>query len=350
MVRLNRFMILRRYCKPGDLKSPVALFVLLALGGCPDRSAEEANARFSRKLTVVVTSAPLYTRADALSQKLGALHFGQEVMARQKRSPSTPEGWEEVQPEKQERGYVRESALGTEDLLAKLSGLMKSVEGIEPQASGKTTAATFLRLQPGRDGQGLEKLAPGTSFEMFERRALLKEPPTPPPSPTAGPTPKKVPTPESRKEIWYKVRLEDGRVGYIYTGNLKFQPPADIEQYTRFRRTVAWQKLRMVDAGALGQVGEYLVAYATPGVDFGADFNRIEVYTWGGTGYGTLFAKSDLRGILPIGLSREGQDVYFELRELDAKQPGKLVVRRFHFPHPLKEVSKMTIEADVGLH
>jgi hypothetical protein len=49
---------------------------------------------------------------------------------------------------------------------------------VEPQASGVTTASTYLRLDPGREGQPIEKLPVGTRFEMFKRQATLAEVPS----------------------------------------------------------------------------------------------------------------------------------------------------------------------------
>lgn len=344
------------------------LVVLLLLSACSSGTEQQSASRYDRKLTVVVTEATVYQRPDSLSRRMGSVQFGQEVLGIAKRTIGTPEGWDEIEANQSLFGFVHSSALGDAALLEKLRQLQLSIDGIEPQASGVTTAATWLRLEPGRNGQGIEKLGAGTRLEMFERRALLREAssatPSPVPTarfnvaPTASPSKKPAPTkphaasndePETHKEIWYKVRLPDARVGYIYTANVRFEPPPDIEQYTRFRRTVAWQKLRTVDAGALGSVGEYLVAYGTPGIDFGADFNRIEIYTWDGRAYGTLYARSSMQGILPIQVKQEGNALLIELRELDPKQPGKVLVRRYDFPR-MKEVSKTTIDSDGTLH
>jgi hypothetical protein len=72
------------------------------------------------------------------------------------------------------------------------------------------------------------------------------------------------------KDIWYKVRLRDGL-------------------YTHFRRTMAWLKLRSVKGQGGESINDYVVAYATPGVDLGADFDRIEIYYWAGGQYQTAF-------------------------------------------------------------
>jgi hypothetical protein len=341
------------------------LVAVLFLAACSNGTQEQAPGKYDRKLTVVVTEATVYQRPDSLSRRVGAVQFGQQVLGITKRTIGTPEGWDEIEAGNTLFGFVRSSSLGDAALLEKLRQLQASIEGVNPQASGITTAATWLRLDPGRHGQGVEKLAAGTQLEMFARQAILRELPSPTPAlvgtprATPKPTAARKPTPkpssesaedaDAKKEIWYKVRLADGRVGYVYTANLRFDPPPDIEQYTRFRRTVAWQKLRTVDAGALGSVGEYLVAYGTPGIDFGADFNRIEIYTWDGRAYGTLYARSGMQGILPIRVSQEANELFIELRELDPKQAGKLIVRRYQFPR-MKEVSKTSADGDGFLH
>jgi hypothetical protein len=113
---------------------------------------------------------------------------------------------------------------------------------------------------------------------------------------------------------------------------------------------VAWLKLRSLKSDASDSVNDYLVAYATPGVDFGADFNRVEIYTSDGKAYQTAFAQSSLRGVLPIEVIHEGNEIFFELREIDNNQPGQVLVRRYRFPPPIKEVDRRKLKADVGLH
>jgi uncharacterized protein YgiM (DUF1202 family) len=326
----------------------VQCFVLLGtLGlavtdGCHSKRTD-IEAQQGRRLTVIVGEEGLYQQPDRLSRKVTTLSFGQEVTVLERKRPATAHGWEEIHAGQKLSGFVRSSTLGPPELIEKLRGLMKSIEGVEPQAVGVTTAATNFRLEPGSEGQVIEKLPAGTRFEMFERQATLTPQVV---NPVAG-GPKET---KARKEVWYKVRLPDGRVGYIYTRNLEFEPPTELTEYTRSRRTVAWLKLRSLKSETSDSVNEYLVAYATPGVDFGADYNRVEIYIWDGKGYQTAFAQSSLQGILPIHVIHEGNDVFFELRELDNKQPGHVLVRRYHFPHPIKEVGRSNVEAAVGLH
>jgi len=319
----------------------VALLVA-AMSGCHSKQSE-SELQQGRRLAVIVGEEGLYQLPDRLSPKVATLTFGQEVTVFDKKRPATGQTWEKVHAGQDLSGFVRSSALGTPELIEKLRGLMKSVEGLEPQASGVTTASAYFRIDPGSEGQTIEKLSAETRFDMFERQATLAPQVT---KPTEGTTNKSKP----RKEVWYKVRVPDGRVGYINTRNLKFEPPPELTEYTHSRRTVAWQKLRSLKSETSDSANDYLVAYATPGVDFGADYNRIEIYTSDGKAYQTAFAQGSLQGILPIHVTHEGNDVFFELHELDNKQPGKVLVRRYHFPHPIKEVGKSMVEADVGIH
>jgi hypothetical protein len=172
---------------------------------------------------------------------------------------------------------------------------------------------------------------------MFQRQATL------PTRPNEEFTNKPLP-----KEIWYKVRLADNRVGYIYTKNFKFEPPLEILKYTQSRRVIAWQKLKTVTEEKFGSIGEYLVAYATQDADFGADFDRIEAYMWDGKIVNRVLLKS-LRGITH-SVIRQGEEIYFEFTELDPNHKNQVIVHRYLYAHPFKKVESTTLQWDVGLH
>ncbi len=334
-----------------DALHPVArlgvfLLLLCAVSAClPDMGGPDER-EFGGKKIVVTSQAAVYHRPDSMSRKLTDLRFGDEVGVHQGHVPGVPAGWEEVRTGSVV-GFVRGDSLVTPERMTKVRELQESVAGIPVQALGVTTKSTYLRLAPGRGSTRLEKLPAGTPFEMFLRRATYRKISTPPGSPPSEPTV----APQPIKDIWYKIRLRDGRVGFVYTHNLKFDPPVELEGYTRFRRTVAWQELRAVRSKTGLTGSEYIVAYARPGVDSGADFDRIELYSWSAErGYRTPFARSHLKGILPLRVTRRGKDVYFEIRLLDPDKPGRLRVMKYHYPYPIKLVEETEIEEDVGLH
>ena len=289
--------------------------------------------------TIIVGEAAIHQEPNSLSPKLATLTFGQEVMAFPKKSPKLLGDWTEVGLDKHRSGFVKDSALGTTTILETFQQLNQSIEGIEPQASGMTTAPTYFRLEPGRQGKPIEKLPRGTRFEMFQRQATV----------LAGPN-GTLDIGPPKKEIWYKVRLADSRVGFIFTRNFKLEPPSEISVYTQSRKPMAWLQLRTGKGEESASGSDYIAAYATPNSDFGADFDRIEVYSWDGQRYQTVFHTKGLRGILPIRVIRVKEDIYFEITEINPNRKAQVVVSRYLYDYPYKIVGSSTVEQDVGLH
>ncbi|HKY63223.1 MAG TPA: SH3 domain-containing protein [bacterium] len=320
---------------------PYARAILVALLGfslivaCRRPPAPEGASR-----TILVGETGLHKRPERLSSKIATLKYGQQVILLPKKSIRIPAEWVEVYLDEARSGFVRKSALAAPETVEALRRLQQSLEGIEPQASGQTIVSTHFRLEPGRDGKPIEKLPAGTRFEMFERLATLR---SRAPSLSVDYAP-------PQKDIWYKVRLGDGRVGYIYTKNFRLEPPAELSRYTQFRRPIAWLVLKTRQSEDFGTVREYLVAYASPGKDFGADFDRVEAYQWDGKQYQTAFFLSSLRGILPIRVIRQENGVYFELTELDPGQKGQVTVQRYSYAYPYKKVESTSLPREVGLH
>lgn len=318
----------------------IARFALIALlGPAVINGCRSDPTQKGKPLTIIAGETAMYQGPDRLSSKVTTLSYGQQVLALPKKLSNVGSDWIEVRLDKNRSGFVRGSTLGTPEMMATFEQLKQSIEGMEPQASGLTVAPTFLRLEPGREGKAVEKLPMGTRFEMFQRLATL------PPRPTGSLT---YETP--RKEIWYKVRLADNRVGYIFTKNFKLEPPSEILNYIRSKKVIAWLKLKTVTGEKFGQADEYLVAYATPNTDFGADFDRMEAYHWDGEGYQTAFVLKSLRGILPIRVIRQGEEIYFEITELEPDDAKQVTVHRYLYAFPYKKMGSTPLKWELGLH
>jgi len=315
-----------------EVLSAVVLTIVIAISGCNSRPAENPT-----ELTVIVGETDVHQAPDRASPKLRTLKYGQKALTLAKKPQKSGE-WVEVALDEKQKGFVRLSALGAPEIVLLLQSLANSIAGMEPQASGTTTVSTHLRLEPGREGKSLEKLPAGTHFEMFQRQAILLKP-----ADDSGTKP-------PRKEIWYKVRLDDGRVGYIYSKNFKFEPPAEIAHYAQSRRPMAWKTLRTVTSPDAGSGNDYVVAYATPDSDFGADFNRLEVYAWNRGSYQTAFVVSSLRGILPLRVSRQDGEIFFEIIELDPLNKAQVMVSRYRYAHPYKKVESFPLQQEAGMH
>jgi hypothetical protein len=289
--------------------------------------------------TIIASKTVMYERPDSRSSQIATLTYGQRVLAFPKTPSRIVNEWTKIRLEKKGTGFVKSPTLGTPEIIERIQSLKKSIEEIEPQATGVTTAPTFLRLEPGRDGTPVEKLPTGTHFEMFERQATYRFKPT-----------SKFSAQRKDKDVWYKVRLADGRVGYIFTSNFNLEPPPELSMYTHFRRPMAWLKLRSKTGSEGETVYDYVVAYATPGVDFGADFDRLEIYYWDGSQYQTAFVTSSLKGILPIKLVRKAEKIFYEFAEIDPEHEHQVIVSRYPVVYPYKVMSRTALAKEVGLH
>ena len=77
-----------------------------------------------------------------------------------------------------------------------------------------------------------------------------------------------------------QVKIEDGRVGYIYTHNMKLTPPDDIAREVPFMRIVAWRTVNGPDDPDRGAKNNYIAAYAPVGKDPGCDYTRLYLMNW----------------------------------------------------------------------
>ncbi len=199
--------------------------------------------------------------------------------------------WAEVELADGRTGFIERIYLGPPSEWQQVVALRDSIAGAQPQATGTLATRANLRLEPHRGGRILDAVAGGTPFEMFLRVATMKG---------------------EDKEIWYLVDLGQGRVGYVFTRQLDVDPPRDLPPHTRYRRMVAWRQM-----GGDAEHPTVVVGSIGDG-DLGCDFDRVEVYAWdaGAGGYGTMFSRRDLRGILPIETAEVDGRWTFTVRQL----------------------------------
>jgi len=239
-------------------------------------------------------------------------------------------------------GYLEEKMVGGEEIIAKTQQLRKSIEGLTAQAEGITKSKANFRLEPGIEHKVIEQLPPGKKFEIFERNVTLR----PVSSQSAQePTPADDTTDDAKKDVWYKVKMEDGRVGFIYTHNIKLVPPSDIARAVPFMRMVAWRTVNVIDDQDLGAKNNYIVAYAPIGKDAGCDYTKLYLMAWSSRLKRRIISwQFGLRGVLPItGYQFEGKPG-FSIRYLHPSGDNKLVQASFVFGQgKVKKVSEEEI-------
>ncbi len=272
--------------------------------------------------------------------------------------------WFRVRTRDGREGYLEQKVVGGQDIIVKTNELRKSIEGIPPQAEGITKNRANFRLDPGRGNEVIEVLPPGKKFEVYERVVTVRGPGTADASVSTrgrNPLPNAV-TEESpaddisgegaKKDVWYKVKIEDGRVGYLYTHNMKLTPPEDIERAVPFMRLVAWRTVNTKDDPDQGAKSNYIVAYAPIGKDAGCDYTRLYFMNWSVKLKRRVIGwQLRLVGILPITNYRFEGKPGFSVRFLHPSKKDKLVLASYVFSHGrVRKVSEEEIPNPANVH
>jgi hypothetical protein len=261
-------------------------------------------------------------------------------------------------------GYVEQKAIGGEDIIAKTQELRKSIEGLPSQGEAVTKSKANFRLSPGRQHDIIEILPPGKKLEVYERLVTLRNNTATDKAPTRGKTPDsgvspayEPSTPEEgsddiRKDVWYKVKIEDGRVGYIFTHNMKLTPPEDIAKTVPFMRMVAWRTVNVTDDPDIGAKSNYIVAYAPIGKDAGCDYSRLYLVSWSSKLKRRIITwQLRINGVLPITDYHFEGKPGFSVRYLHPTKKDKLVMASFIFNKgSVRKVSEEEIPNTAELH
>ncbi len=262
-------------------------------------------------------------------------------------------------------GYVEQKVVGGEDLIQRTHDLRRSIEGMPPQAEGETKTKANFRLSPGRDQEVIEVLPPGKKFEVYERVVTIRRPPSEEKVASAarGRSPAdNAPAEELtsgdemlddiKKDVWYKVKIEDGRVGYLYTHNMKLTPPEDIGKLVPWMRIVAWRSVNVTEDPDVGAKNNYVVAFAPIGRDPGCDYTRLYFMSWlPRLKRRTPTWQLPISGILPITNYHFEGKPGFSVRYLHPTKRDKLVLASFAFVKgAIKKVSEEEIPNPSRIH
>lgn len=268
--------------------------------------------------------------------------------------------WYRVRSRDGKEGYLYHKVVGGEDYIKKTIQLRNSIEGMPVQAKGVTKSKANFRLEPGRGPTVVEVLEPGKKFEMYERVVTLRKPPKKPgaiahaSAPVENEAPSTVDSfaPPERKDVWYKVKIEDGRVGYIYTHNLRFTPPPDIGGLVGFLRIVAWRVVSTVDDPDMGSKNNYVAAYAKIGKDSGCDYTNLYFIKWDQRQKRhRIWWQVPITGILPITDYHYKRRPGFSVRTLHPHKRDKLVMASYIYTrNGIKRISEEEIPDPRPLH
>ncbi|MGO9567726.1 MAG: hypothetical protein ACLP5H_09310 [Desulfomonilaceae bacterium] len=240
-------------------------------------------------------------------------------------------------------GYLDQKVVGGQEIILKTQELRRSIEGMPPQAEGIIHTKANFRLEPGRQYEIIEILPPGKKFEVYERVVSVRRPSSPAEKiATRGKAGNQTVSLEDaasvdetlddqvKKDVWYKVKIEDGRVGYVYTHNMRLTPPEDIARTVPFMRMVGWRTVSSTDDPDRGAKNNYVVAYAPIGKDAGCDYTRLYFMNWSTKlGKRIISWQLPISGVLPITNYHFEGKPGFSVRYLHPSKKDKLVLASF---------------------
>jgi hypothetical protein len=271
--------------------------------------------------------------------------------------------WYRVRTRDGREGYVERKMVGGQEIIAKTLELRRSIEGMPPQGEGVTKSRANFRLDPGREQEVIEIFPPGKRFEVYERVVTLRSQGNKPTVTRGKPEGDATAVQEDelrgdenldevRKDVWYKVKMEDGRVGYLYTHNMQLTPPEDIARAVPFMRMVAWRSLNITDDPERGAQNNYLVAYAPIGKDAGSDYTRLYMMTWSPKLKRRVISfQMKLSGVLPVANYQAENKPGFSVRYLHPTKKDKLILASFiFFGGKVKKMSEEEIPSNSVLH
>jgi hypothetical protein len=312
--------------------------------------------KFEPRDGITTRRSPIYQTANPNSEILG--HVPAETPVR---LVDRIGDWYKARTRDGREGYLNASVVAGKEIIRQTRALKRSIEGMPVQAEGVIKNKANFRLEPGRKPKVMDLLRPGLKLEIFERVVTIKESPLiQDPQGSGGLQGNPIDLPEEdeqdetrlRKDVWYKVKLEDGRVGYVYTHNIQFTPPDEIAKIVPYMRVLAWRPISVTDDPDRGAKNNYVAAYAPVGKDPGCDYTHLYLIMWS-----KRYKRHDnrwwirLSGVLPIGnFSFEGKPG-FSVRYLHPSKPDKLVMAGYVLSRgKAVKVSEEEIPAKRSIH
>ena len=348
------------------------IITCLFVVGCHE--AETLKREVLKKLQSKVVKKNPFTPRDGMTMRgcslFQAANLNSEII--KKLPAETPvylldkvSGWYRVRTRDGREGYVEQKMVGGEEVIARTLELRRSIEGASAKAEGETKTQANFRLYPGRNHPGVEALPPGKKFEVYDRVVTIRGAEG---SAEKGAIRGKIPDqrasrentstaddpldPGVKKDVWYKVKIEDGRVGYIYTHNIKLTPPEEIAKEVPFMRIVAWRTVNTTDDPDRGAKNNYIAAYAPLGKDPGCDFTRLYFMNWTPRLKRRVISwQSRIHGILPVTNYHSEGKPGFSVRYLHPSDKDKLVLTSFVFTEgTIRKVSEEEIANPSEIH
>ena len=267
----------------------VTLSVLLVLVSCSPQREPILDVA-----TVVAKNASVRMKNSSTSRTLRTLDTGDRVDVLERQ-----DNWYRIRFGDEVEGWMEESTVVTNATKKRIQELVIASQNQSPQNTASLHDSANLRIEPGRSTAIIRKLERGTMVEVLDRVT----------------TPR--PNSETSYDAWIKVRSSPTEVGWIFSGLVNFDIPADVAQYSEGYIYAAVKTINRVQDTFAGQINWYVIGERKPGADPHIDFSGIRVFTWNlkKQRYETAF-RPKLRGVYPLEIGQEGVNPTFRVYEL----------------------------------
>ena len=301
------------------------LFVILACCACKPKEDGWNSA------WIISDKSVIYERANTSSKALKDLSFGDELQTSEKNmGGAVTKGWLQAKAGGV-RGFIENKGIADEELYKQLNDLADGAKGAPAEASGMTGKKVPLLLKPEAGAFVIQTIKEPTKVDVLGSVEVV-----------AGD--------QGKRQSWYKVRLSNGRAGFIAKRFLRLAPPPELNVYTQVRTPVTWYALGKKQDAKGNDVGtDYLVSYESVGQSPDVDFMRVEIYNYDVQSgqYGTSLARSGLYGVLPINITDSDKGgKLIEIRENPKGDKKKTHVMIYSFPKPIQIVKEYTESAE----
>jgi len=241
--------------------------------------------------TVVAKNSSLRLKNSSTSRTLVLLNTGDKVDVLEQQ-----ENWYRVRYGSDVEGWMEGSTVLTNDTRGRIQKLVEESQHLEPQNTGVLRQAANLRLEPGRSTSIIRRVDEGTKVEVLDRVTLAR------------------PGSDNARDMWIKVRPAPTEVGWVLSGSLDFDIPAEIAIYSEDYSYAAVKTINRVQDPLAGQINWYVIGEKKPG-DPEIDFQGIRVFTWNAKKhrYETAFRTKGMRGVYPLEVGQDGVNPTFRV-------------------------------------
>ena len=321
--------------------------------------------------------ADVYSSTALVSLKVASVKRGDivDILSRESvQGPTYTESWVQIRlrDDAETSGWLESRHVVSQSIVTKTAEIAGTAEGMPAMARGRLKVSQRLRLAVGRDADVAAVLSRGTEFDIIGKEESIYKPEKKS-KPAAGSTEAEETAtdedagePEEQKDVWYRVRLDDGSIvrgGWLLSRSVNIEVPDEILHLEGDgRRFVAWQAIgSVVDPKLAAQNPEtatrhhyvtYMRRGSTPGE---ADFEWVYAVFWDVDShvYYSPFRDVDLRGVYPLAMRKDGPRTILTAHVLDSQdQPtpveyetwtdekGRFSLRRITPPIPGEKIGR----------